>query len=82
MNGPLHSVVIERLTTLVDWAPAITAETQKTGHFGRSHPRASLALRLERQSLMKPARMATSARVAVIAVTEATAWDHVSGNCR
>ena len=82
MNGPLHSVAIGILTALVDWAPAITAETQRARHLGRSHPREGLALRLERQSLMKPARVATSARVAVIAVTAATAQDHFSGNCR
>ena len=53
-------------------------ETQRAGHLGTSHPREGLAWWLERQNLVKPACVATSARVAVIAVAEATAWDHFS----
>ena len=53
-------------------------ETQRAGHLGTSHPRKGLAWWLERQNLVKPACVATSAQVAVIAETEATAWEHVS----
>ena len=64
---------------LVDWSPAITAETLRAGHLGRCP-----SARGSRVVVGETEFDETSARghVAVIAVTEATVRDNFSRNCR